>query len=541
MDMTANNGAIDGRFYTFQDYYGADDGIRFQGAVGYMVNESIPGQQPVFRGYGVAIDDMVLEWMEIRAVEDTSADCGTGSCATLDVAATQSYQSLGEVDVTVTDSSPGKPAGGNNDCNHNGVYTDAGIDSTDCDGNGRRDVYVKASSIAEPPGEWVLLDETSSGSHVFRGSLPVSSAYDSAGTLFVTRDGITQPVVTLQYDDPDDGTDKPCQRDPDPTLWGFVQAQVTLNVSTGRVAVKSSRVSNDAGKGDGDSFADTNETVNMYVTVSNKTGMDVTNLVARLASNSPYVDCVLQPSIVLPSLPKGAALEIPTPFVWKVVSSVNRQIGQEFADISATFNVTLSSDQFDAADRVQTIIQDLDLDVSGGGSPTTFIESFEGSGGPRRLRHLHVDVAGLDVHRGDSGRLDPSGRRHPLPVQRPGLRELELVRRDLLLPGLLPRRRGPVRLARAHDVQLRRRPRVRRQPVRALGRPQAPSRTRQGPRYHAIQAARRDRHRQPHQPPALVHEPGAHLRAPDRARRQPRHRAASRAGEVGRPRPSRCR
>ncbi len=382
-DQAAKRGIqpIDGRCFTFEDSYG-DDGINWRGAVGYMVNEAIPGYPTVVKGYGVAIDDMVLEWKEVRVVEDTTTSCATGSCATLDLSTTQSYSSLGRIDITVTDYSPGKPAGGNNDCNHNGMYTDAGIDRTDCDDDGRRDVFVRGTSLAEPAGEWVILNETSSGSHVFKGNLPVSSAYPSPGTLYVRREGTAQPTATLQYNDPDDGTGQPCQPNPNPALWGFVQAAVTLNVSTGRVVVKSSRITNDAGKGDADAFADTNETVNMYITVSNKTGKSLTNLVARLASNSPSVDCILQPSIVLPSLPTGAALEIPTPFVWKVTSSVNRQVGQEITDISATFNVTLSADQFDSAEGVQSITQDLDLDVTGGGAPTTFLESFEGTGGP---------------------------------------------------------------------------------------------------------------------------------------------------------------
>ena len=379
MNMMAVNGFIDGRFKVFEETYGPD-GINWQGAVGYMVNEAFGGL-PQVRGYGVAIDDMVLEWKESRVVEDTTTSCATGSCATLDVATTQSYNSLGRLDITVTDTAPGNPAGGNNDCDHNGVYTDAGIDSTDCDGDGRRDVYVQVTSLADPAGEWVVLNETTQGSRVFRANLPVSSAYESPGTLYVRPEGSVQPKVTLTYADPDDGTGHPCQPGPNASTWGFVQAAVTINVSTGRVVVKSSRITNDAGMGDGDGFADTNETVNMYVTVSNKTGMDLTNLVARLASNSPNVDCILQPSIVLPSLPAGAILEIPTPFVWKVAPTVSRQAGQELSDLTATFSVTLSSDQFDSTDRVESITQDLDLDVGGGGAPTTFIEGFEGTGG----------------------------------------------------------------------------------------------------------------------------------------------------------------
>jgi hypothetical protein len=203
MYMIAVNGFIDGRFTTFEDTYG-DDGINWQGAVGYMVNEAIPGYPPQAKGYGVAIDDMVLEWKEVGIVEDTTTTCATGACATLDIATTQTYQSLGRINITVTDYSPGKPAGGNNDCNHNGVYTDAGIDSSDCDANGVRDVYVQVTSVAEPTGEWLLLNETTPSR--FTGNLPVSSAYNSPGTLYVRREGTIQPIAIITDLDPDDGT-----------------------------------------------------------------------------------------------------------------------------------------------------------------------------------------------------------------------------------------------------------------------------------------------------------------------------------------------
>jgi len=376
MDMRAVNGFIEGRYFTFEDGQG-EDGIRYQGAVGYMVNESNTTVGPQVKGYGVAIDDMVMEWKEVRLDEDTTTTCTTGSCATIDISATQSYNSLGKVTITVTDYSPGTPPARNNDCDHNGVYTDPG-DSQDCDGNGVRDVYVNAWSDAEPTGEWVALNETATGSLVFRGNLPVSSAYDSPGTLFVRREGTVQPVISMQYMDPDDGNGNPCQQNvaagPDPSSWGQIQAFVTLNVSTGRVVVKSSRI---AGGGDGDSFADTNETVNMYITVSNKTGKNLTNLVARLATNSPYVDCIIQPVIALSSLAANAVAEIPTPFVWKVTSAASR--ATVFDELSASFNVVLSADQFDAAESAQTVVQDLDLNATGGGTSSTLVEGFEGA------------------------------------------------------------------------------------------------------------------------------------------------------------------
>jgi len=370
------------RQFTFEDAQG-DEGVRYQGALGYMVNEATFGLGPQVRGYGVAIDDMVMEWKEIRLDEDTTTNCAAGgACATIDVATTQSYDAVGKLAITVTDASPGVPTLRYNDCDHDGAYDEVGVDSLDCDGDGARDVFVKAWSDAEPTGEWAILDETAAGSFVFRGGLPVSSVFDSPGTLYVRREGVSQPIISLQYMDPDDGAGHPCQQStfsgPDPASWGQIQATVALNVSTGRVVVKSSRITNDLGKGDFDPFADTNETVNMHITVSNKTGKNLTRLVARLASNSANVDCIIRPAIVLPTLAAGATVEIPTPFVWKVTSNANRV--WPLWEYTAKFNVTLSADQFDAAESSQEIVQELDLNATGGGTPTTLIEGFEGAG-----------------------------------------------------------------------------------------------------------------------------------------------------------------
>jgi hypothetical protein len=393
MNLEVVNGWIDGRYYTLEDLYG-EDGVNYQAALGFAVYEGSASSQPV-KAYGVGVDDMVVEWKEVRLDEDTTTNCANvttgGSCATLDTAVSQLYSGLTLIDVTVKDQSAGK--GAKNDCDHNGAYTDAG-DKADCDSDGRRDVYVKAWSDAETAGEWVILNETTTiptKSGVFRASLPVSAAYDSPGTIFVSKSGTSQPVVTLQYNDPDDGTGNPCKNDPRSSYWGILQAAVQINVDTGSVVVKGSRITNDALKGDGDGFADTNETVNMYITLINKTGQDLTNVVARLASNSSYVDCIFRDTVILGSLAKAATVETTGSFGWKVSASAIRAAGQENADMHVTFNVTLSSDQFDAPLAAQTVIQDLDLDAAGGGNPTTFLESFEASSGLGQFTSMSLD------------------------------------------------------------------------------------------------------------------------------------------------------
>ena len=61
---------------TLEDLYG-DGGNSFQGAIGYWVQEGITGSQPM-PGYGVAIDDMVIEWREVSRAKDAT-QCATGS------------------------------------------------------------------------------------------------------------------------------------------------------------------------------------------------------------------------------------------------------------------------------------------------------------------------------------------------------------------------------------------------------------------------------------------------------------------------------
>ena len=62
--------------------------------------------------------------------------------------------------------------------------TDPG-DDTDCNDNGTQDVVVFAFNDVEPTGEYVILEQTST-TGVFAGDLPVSTAYNSAGTLFIS-------------------------------------------------------------------------------------------------------------------------------------------------------------------------------------------------------------------------------------------------------------------------------------------------------------------------------------------------------------------
>src|SRR5512134_3739896 len=85
--------------------------------------------------------------------------------------------------------------------------------------------------------------------------------------------------------------------------------QAILPATPGLVVVQSVRV--DDVTGDLDGYADTNETVDLHVTLSNKTGQGLTNVVARLTSSDPKIGCILVGVATLGALPAAGAAELP--------------------------------------------------------------------------------------------------------------------------------------------------------------------------------------------------------------------------------------
>src|SRR5262245_23452496 len=150
---------------------------------------------------------MFISWKETRLDEDVTA-CA-GECADLEVHTTLTYAPTGFIEITVTDKSPYDPVNLKNDCNGNGSYLDAG-DDQDCNDNGTTDVVVKVNSIDEPAGEIGVLDRTAPTSSRYRGSVPYSTLYDSAGSVFVRSLGSTAPQITTAYEDRNDGTGARC-------------------------------------------------------------------------------------------------------------------------------------------------------------------------------------------------------------------------------------------------------------------------------------------------------------------------------------------
>ena len=183
-------------------------------------------------------------------------------------------------------------------------------------------------------------------------------------------------------------------------LGGILLLGAWMEARAGGIAILGWHLSDN---GDGDPFADTRETVTLRLTVQNTSGMSLTGVTARLHTLDTPRACLTQPQISLGSLTAGQTLETATGFVFVVPPGVQR--GSVAQLLSATFRVDITSDQIADLAMRQEIGLDLDLDGSGGATPTTFTEGFEAGWGSFVGRNL------------DEGLFDPTDCCLPTPVR----------------------------------------------------------------------------------------------------------------------------
>jgi hypothetical protein len=425
MNVGAFNGP-DLRFTTVEDIAGETKDT-FQAAIG-IVNFEKPdaaADDPA-TSYGIGVDDVVVEWQEITLVDDDT-DCATaGSCANLDTSVGATFNSATFLDITLQDTTPS-----NNDCNDDGDNTDAGVDDKDCNNNGIPDVRVTGKSENEPTGERVTLDckdlvvSATCADGEYFGSLPVSATYNSPGVVFVQAQGVDNPVVEINYFDYDDGLGQVCQNSLLPEALGLVQSFTTVVLTGGNVALIATAITDN---GDGDVWADTNETVDMVITLRNQTGVQLNNVQARMATSDPKIDCIINPIINVGTIPPDDPLTLfadegiittTGAFTFRIAPTANRQgtcsvslvpcgndtqctggggdsCDAELREFSATMNVFLSSDEFDTAFVDQKATIPLDLDATGGGTPTTITETFAGGFGIFSIDNIDSDTPGAD-------------------------------------------------------------------------------------------------------------------------------------------------
>jgi len=393
---------------TLEDLF-QDTGNSFQAAIGLLNFEGGSGDsaQP---GFGLAIDDMFVEWFEFQLVSDVTS-CATGQCAVLGLPAGLLYEGVTSIPVSLLDGSPygfacvggpsdgGRcfPAHGNsdclpgscqpaeNDCDFDGLFNGV-ADSDDCDGDGTPDLVALATSAVDF-GESVVLNRVEGDSGEYRGTLAVSVLADNEGVLFLSQIGEALPTITVTYDDNDDGTGMLCQNGLNPDNQGRVQAVATVNIQACNVQVVATSFTDN---GDGDRFADSSETISLDFDIQNNCGFLLTNCVARLSSNSPEVECIKQGTVVLGDLQGGGSGGAPivssqSSFVFKlddvVADRTARGLGPH-DPLNADFNIALSCDQIDGVQVPQNLTMSLDLNFQDDGQvPTPWLETFEGGGG----------------------------------------------------------------------------------------------------------------------------------------------------------------
>jgi hypothetical protein len=388
MDIFAVNGP-DMRFSTLEDIYGETKEL-FQGSIGFWTFERTPAETDPKISYGLGVDDVVVEWREFNLVKDTT-NCAAGECAVLDVLSNNTFEGSTSITITALEKTPDAA----NDCDLNDV-TDGTID---CNGNGRRDLVVRATSNTEFAGEIVFLDATATPNQ-YVGEIPVSSRYDTTpGVLFVSQQGTDNPVVTVTYRDNSDGTGVPCKNDVNPAEQGRIIANTTVVLGLGNIQVIATLLTDN---GDNDGFADTNETVNMRLRIVNKTDVNLNNLAARLSTNDPKIDCILDSFIFVGPLGGGAETVTTDAFSFRVSASDRAHTckggtaaGQfcpttgaacgtggvcgltDLDPLAATLSMGFAADEFDGLASPQSVTIDLDLDAAGGSGPTTYFEGFE--------------------------------------------------------------------------------------------------------------------------------------------------------------------
>lgn len=190
----------------------------------------------------------------------------------------------------------------------------------------------------------------------------------------------------------------------------------------GLVVVQSVRI--DDVTGDLDGYADTNETVDLHVTLANKTGQELTNVAVELTTLDPKIGCILVGSATIESLPAGGALEVSPPFRIRVALEADRSgagvqcidpgvgghcsnfvpgacttatqcVVTPFQEYSSAFRLSVSSDQWTATTRPLGFVVDLDLNATSpfGAATAQFVEGFESGLGNFQLMNLDAGLA----------------------------------------------------------------------------------------------------------------------------------------------------
>jgi hypothetical protein len=164
----------------------------------------------------------------------------------------------------------------------------------------------------------------------------------------------------------------------------------TASIHGGGLAVVESRILDN---GDGDAFADTNESVRLELVLRNTSGHVLTRATLHASSASPTLACSGSHTVLLDRMEvdEQRTVEI----VFRVANVDRSDSGLDaLGSLSATIDLRAVSDQVVGPTVPGSVVLDLDLDVSGGAGPRTFAESFEFGIGGFRLENLDAERHG---------------------------------------------------------------------------------------------------------------------------------------------------
>jgi hypothetical protein len=390
------NTPIDGRELTVGDVVGPA-GDRFQAAVGILSTDSSESE----RSYGLGFDDMVIEWREYTSVPDATL-CSSGACATVSTSTSRIAGAEGLIPLRIVDATPS-----NNDCNGDGDRSDP-EDDMDCDDDGTPDVVIVASSEFDSQEQRFVVPQSSAG--FYELMLPYSQSLNLAGLFYIPKQRQTsllnafapqaitdQTDLVFGYADLDDGSGQPCAGNVAEAV-GVVELVVTLTNDSAPaardLAVVSVRLRDN---GDDDGWADSNETVELDLVVRNLSATPITGLELLAWSDSPGIDCVIEPVAIFPTLPVAGEVSTAAPIRFRVSDVDRTALGlSEFDDLLAQIQLTARADQFEVQ-ALEPVELQLDLDVAlSGAGPTVFAEAFENGFG------AFDDFQNIDAGKGDA-------------------------------------------------------------------------------------------------------------------------------------------
>ncbi len=118
--------------------------------------------------------------------------------------------------------------------------------------------------------------------------------------------------------------------------------------------------------GDEDGWADTHETVSLAFTVANRSGIDVTGLVAHLTSDDPKVACMAEQVVYIGDLAAGETRLVSGAFTFRLSDADRAGAGMnENDDFTALLKVNFASDQFADLDPRRCSLSGVECDDHG--------------------------------------------------------------------------------------------------------------------------------------------------------------------------------